>query len=112
MTLTVTEKNEDNKLVIYCEGRIDSTNANVFEEKLAAVIGEEKHKFIVDFSKIAFVSSAGLRVLLIAAKKVKPSGGTVILTGLSAEVQEVFDISGFTAIFTIYKTVDEALASY
>ena len=112
MTLTVTEKIQDNKLIIYCEGRIDSTNANIFEEKLIHVIGEDKNKFIVDFTKIAFVSSAGLRVLLIAAKKVKPSGGAVILTGLSAEVQEVFDISGFTSIFTIHKTVDEALASF
>ncbi len=112
MTLTVTEKNQDDKLIIYCEGRIDSTNANIFEEKLAAVTGEGKNKFIIDFSKIAFVSSAGLRVLLIAAKKVKPNGGAVILTGLSPEVQEVFDISGFTAIFTIHKTVDEALANY
>lgn len=112
MTLTVTEKNQDNKLVIYCEGRIDSTNAHLFEEKLAAVIGEEKSKFIIDFTKIAFVSSAGLRVLLVAAKKVKPKGGVVFLTGLSPEVQEVFDISGFTSLFTIYKTVDEALANY
>ncbi len=112
MTLTVSDKIQDNKLVIYCEGRIDSTNANIFEEKLAAVIGEDKNKFIIDFEKIAFVSSAGLRVLLIAAKKVKPTGGAVILTGLSAEIQEVFDISGFTAIFSIYKTVEEALASY
>lgn len=112
MTLTITEKKQDNKLVVYCEGRVDSTNANVFEEKLSAIIGEDQNKFIIDFSKIAFVSSAGLRVLLIAAKKVKPNGGAVILTGLSPEVQEVFDISGFTSIFTIYKTVEEALANY
>lgn len=112
MTLTITEKNQDNKLVVYCEGRVDSTNANIFEEKLAAIVGEGQNKFIIDFSKIAFVSSAGLRVLLIAAKKVKPNGGAIILTGLSPEVQEVFDISGFTSIFTIHKTVEEALVNY
>lgn len=112
MTLTITEKKQDDKLVVYCEGRVDSTNANIFEEKLAAIVDEGQNKFIIDFSKIAFVSSAGLRVLLIAAKKVKPNGGAIILTGLSPEVQEVFDISGFTSIFTIYKTVEEALANY
>lgn len=112
MTLTITEKTINNKLVVYCEGRIDSTNANIFEEKLAEVIGKENNDFIIDFKKIAFVSSAGLRVLLIAAKKVKPNGGAVILTGLSPEIQEVFDISGFTSIFSIFKTLEEALASH
>ncbi len=112
MTLAITEKNQDNKLVVYCEGRVDSTNANIFEEKLSAIIGQGQNKFIIDFHKIAFISSAGLRVLLIAAKKVKPNGGAIILTGLSPEVQEVFDISGFTSIFTIHKTVEEALTNY
>lgn len=112
MTLALTEKNLENKLVIFCEGRIDSTNSNIFEEKLADIIGKGQNKFIIDFNKIMFISSAGLRVLLIAAKKVKPNGGAVVLTGLSPEVQEVFDVSGFTSIFTIYKTVEEALIKY
>lgn len=110
MTLNVTEQTMQNKLVVFCEGRIDSTNANIFENKIVEIIDKGNNTLIIDFSKIAFVSSAGLRVLLIAAKKVKPYGGSVILSGLSNEVQEVFDISGFSSIFTIYKTVDEAVA--
>ena len=109
MTLTITENTIKNKLVLLCDGRIDSTNSNVFETKLLEVIDKGNNTLIIDFSKIAFISSAGLRVLLIAAKKVKPFNGSIILTGLSADTQEVFDISGFTSIFTIFKTIEDAV---
>jgi anti-sigma B factor antagonist len=65
---------------------------------------------ILDLADVPYVSSAGLRVLLKGAKMAKASGHTLMLSGLSAPVQEVFDISGFSSIFQIETTVEAALA--
>ena len=66
---------------------------------------------VVDFQHVQFISSAGLRVLLLAAKKVKPYGGKILLSGMSKDVREVFDISGFSSIFEIHNSTDEAVNS-
>ena len=107
--MEIIEEKIENHLVISPRGRIDSSAAGDFEAKLIEIIDKGAKTLIIDFSQVAFVSSAGLRVLLIAAKKVKPYGGKVTLSGLSEDVQEVFDISGFSSIFTICKTREEAL---
>lgn len=56
-----------------------------------------------------YISSAGLRVLLMAAKKTAKLKGKVVLAALCANVKEVFDIAGFTSIFTITDTQEEAI---
>jgi len=95
--------------VLALGGQIDSTAASAFEETLVELINNGTNNMIIDFSKVQFISSAGLRVLLVAAKKVKPYGGKVILCNLSTDVREVFDISGFAVLFSIYNTIDEAI---
>lgn len=97
--------------VVKIGGRIDSSTAVEFEKKMIEIIDSGNNTLVVDFTKIVFISSAGLRVLLLAAKKVKPYGGKIILCGLSKEVREVFDISGFTAMFAIYGNLDETFAA-
>jgi anti-anti-sigma factor len=101
----------DGKTIITLSGRIDSTSSNEFEEKLVSIIDAGTTKMVVDFLNVQFISSAGLRVLLLAAKKVKPNGGKVILSNLSTSVKEVFDISGFSSLFTICASVQEAIDS-
>lgn len=97
--------------VVSLAGQIDSTASKEFEERLVEIIDGGQHTMIIDFLNVKFISSAGLRVLLLAAKKVKPYGGKVILCNLSKDVREVFDISGFSSIFSIYDTVSEAVQS-
>lgn len=101
----------DGNAVITLSGRIDSTSSGEFEEKLVEVIDGGVHTMVIDFLNVQFISSAGLRVLLLAAKKVKPYGGKVLLSNLSASVKEVFDISGFSALFEIFDSVNSALDS-
>lgn len=95
--------------VLTLGGQIDSTAATAFEEMMVELIASGTNNMIIDFSKVQFISSAGLRVLLVAAKKVKPYGGKVILCNLSTDVREVFNISGFSALFSIYDNIDEAI---
>ena len=67
-------------------------------------------RFVVDFSQLAYISSAGLRVLLMAAKRVKTENGALILCGMQDHIQEVFEISGFLQILTVAGTRQEAEA--
>lgn len=107
--MEITEDKIDNQIVISLSGRIDSTAAVEFEEKLIEIIDKGNNTMIIDFKHIQFISSAGLRVLLLAAKKVKPYGGKIVLCEMSKDVREVFDISGFSSIFDIQEGVNSAV---
>jgi anti-anti-sigma factor len=109
--MEITVDKIEGHVVVSLSGRIDSTAAVEFEEKLIEIIDAGTHSMIVDFSRIQFISSAGLRVLLLAAKKVKPYGGKIILSEMSKDVKEVFDISGFSSIFEIYDNTNSAIAA-
>lgn len=99
----------ENQMVVSLSGRIDSTAAVEFEEKLIEIIDTGVKTMVIDFLRIQFISSAGLRVLLLAAKKVKPYGGKIVLCNMSKDVREVFDISGFSSIFEIHENVEQSL---
>src|SRR5690348_6282336 len=96
--------------LVAASGRLDSNSAGVLEAVLPGRAKDEA-KLILDLSEVPYVSSAGLRVLLIGAKAARAAGHKLVLTGLSPSVREVFDISGFTSIFTIEADVDSALAA-
>lgn len=108
--MEITQNSVNGRLVVSLGGQIDSTAAAEFEEQIVALIASGNNNLVVDFANVKFVSSAGLRVLLLAAKKVKPYGGKIILCNLSDDVKEVFEISGFSSLFSIYPSLDEALA--
>ena len=101
----------DGVVVVAPQGRLDSSTASGFEGELLPLAESGARRLIVDFSEVAYISSAGLRVLLMAAKKAKAAGVTFALAGMSAGVQQVMDISGFANFFTIYATRTEALAA-
>lgn len=90
-------------------GRIDSTTAKELESKLIPMISSGTRKLVVDFAKVDFISSAGLRVLLLVAKKLKQAEGKIALCCLKDTIKEVFDISGFSSIIPIFPGRDEAL---
>lgn len=90
-------------------GRIDSATSKELETKLIPMINTGIKKMVVDFSKVDFVSSAGLRVILLAAKKLKQANGKMALCCMKNTIKEVFDISGFSSIIPISPSRDEAL---
>jgi len=107
--MDISEETVNGKVVVALGGQIDSTASQEFEEKILEILDRGVNTLTVDFQNVKFISSAGLRVLLLAAQKVKPLGGKVVLCSMSKDVREVFDISGFSSIFSIYDNVDEAL---
>jgi anti-sigma B factor antagonist len=88
-------------IVVTPRGRLDSASAKAFEESLMRVAAAEKPAVVVDFTDLDYISSAGLRVLLMAAKRTKAAHGALVLCGLKPHVREVFDVSGFSTLFTI-----------
>jgi len=91
--------------------RFDAYTANDVETVFRDQIAKGTKKLIVDFSQTEYIASAGLRVLLSAAKSLQKSGGQIVLFSMKPYVYEVFEISGFTQIFKIYASQQEALAS-
>ncbi|MEN2980122.1 STAS domain-containing protein [Tistrella bauzanensis] len=94
------------------KGRLDGTSCPAFEAEVLDALDASSGRLAVDLAGLDYISSAGLRVLLIAAKRSKASGGKVVLSGMRPEIREVFDISGFSAIFAIFATRDEAVATF
>ncbi len=99
---------ETGALVIRASGRIDTVSAPDFEKRMTEEIGKGECRFVIDFSDLEYISSAGLRSLLFAAKQLKGKGGSLLLCGLKGMVKEVFDLSGFTALFSVSESLEEA----
>ena len=89
--------------------RFDAYTANDVERVIRDQIAKATKKIIVDFSGTEYIASAGLRVLLSAAKSLHNSGGQIVLFSMKPQVYEVFEISGFTQIFKICASQQEAI---
>ena len=97
--MNITKKTEGNTLEIALEGRLDTMTAPELEAELKASM-DGADKLVLDFSKLEYISSAGLRVLLSAHKAMSAKGGMKV-THVNEVVQEVFDVTGFCDILTI-----------
>ena len=109
--MEIIAQSTDGIVIIEPRGRIDSNTAKSFEEVILAAIVPQAPAMVVDCTQLEYVSSAGLRVLLMAAKRIKAAKGRLALCGLKPHVQEVFDVSGFSTIFAIQAGRDAALAT-
>ncbi len=96
--------------VVKPKGRLDSTTGPALESELVAIIDGGSSRLLLDFSELLYISSAGLRVVLLAAKRLKASNGRLALCSLNAQIAEVFKISGFDAIIDIHASPDSAMA--
>ena len=96
-----------NSTIVSLKGRLDATTATALEQTFDEFIKNGQTKVLVECIELEYISSAGLRVLLAGAKLFKKASGEIALAGLSPNVKQVFEISGFTSIFPIYATREE-----
>jgi anti-anti-sigma factor len=101
--------NENNALVIKVIGRMDAVTAPEFEKTVNLWIDAGERCFVVDLSSLEYISSAGLRSILIIAKKLKAMNGKILLAAMEESVNEVFEISGFNSIIPVHDTVQSAI---
>jgi anti-anti-sigma factor len=98
--MTINKTQENGKLILAIEGKLDTATAPQLQDVLIPAF-DESSEIILDFSKLEYVSSAGLRVLLMGEKKAKAKGGSLTLTGVSVEIMEVFEMTHFSDFLTI-----------
>ena len=98
--------------IVQFEGNLDTNTAPDAHAHFDALADGGKVRIVVDFEKLNYISSAGLRILLATAKKLKGVGGQLRMFGLNETVQEVFEISGFSTIFSVFGTEAEALEGF
>ena len=98
--------------VVRFEGNLDTNTAPEAQEQFDELASQGVDKVLVDFENLDYISSAGLRVLLATAKKLRGGGGNLRLCNLNETVAEVFEISGFSTIFAVFPTEAEALEGF
>ncbi len=109
--MEITEGKKGDVLVLGLSGRLDATTSKAVEEKILAAIDSGERRLLLDLSQVDYVGSLGLRVFLLAAKKLTTADGKLALCSLSEQVREVFDIAGFLSVFSVYASADEAIKS-
>ncbi len=107
--MDINELSEGKATVLALAGRLDSNTCGDLEKHLLGAIDRGTAAVVVDFADLAYVSSAGLRVLLMAAKRLRAGDGKLALCGLSDNIRDVFKMSGFDKILTITGTRAEAV---
>jgi|SRR5215469_120496 len=92
------------------KGRLDSSTGPAFETEMLQLINAGVARMLLDFSDLVYISSAGLRVVLLVAKRLRSANGHLALCSLNPQIAEVFKISGFDAILDIHPSSESALA--
>lgn len=111
MSLTIQRSQEGGAEIIRAEGRVDSSNAGEFEAAAMAAVDADGAALVFDLGGLTYMSSAGLRVLLVALKANKAKGRKVGLAAVQENVASVLKMSGFGAMFTVGGSVAETVAA-
>ncbi len=107
--MKVTTQTNGPEVYIQVEGRIDTTNYNEFESAVNEVLRDNTRQIYLDCSELNYISSSGLRIFLTIQKKMMAAGGKLKLYGMQPAIREIFDISGFSSIFSIYADKQAAM---
>lgn len=107
--MEITERRTADIVTLSLSGKLDTTTAKTFEEKILGQIESGDRRFVIDLAQLDYISSAGLRVFVLAAKRLNSANGKIVLCALKHPVREVFDTAGFSSIFSVYGSHDEAI---
>lgn len=111
--MQINKKEEQGVVILEPDGRLDSNTSPSLELEIETVgAGDDGYHLLVDFSKVDYISSAGLRVVLKAAKLRQASSKSFAASGMQEHVREVFEISGFDAYVPIHKNNALAIVSF
>lgn len=101
-------ENKESIVLISIEGKLDSNTSPEAQKRIMPLITDSVN-MVLDMSQCGYISSAGLRVMLLIAKSVSAAGGRIFLAGLCEEVKDVMEMTGFGDIFPNYPTTGEAI---
>ena len=109
--MNIQAERENGIVVAMANGRIDSSNAREFHSELENVFQEDDKAMILDFAQVAYISSAGMRVILLMLKSFQKNKAKFVICNMNDSIREVFSISGFDRIIDIHDSRTSALAA-
>ena len=109
--MEITEQRQGGVTVLSPVGRINNETSPAFQVRLLSCVGSTAGKVLIDFSGVEYISSAGLRALMMASKQSKATSGRLAVSGLTPMVKEIFAISRFALVVQVFETSAEALAA-
>ena len=107
--MDISEDRKADAVILALSGKLDATTAKTFEDRILGVINSGTQRLVVDLSQLDYVSSSGLRVFLLAAKRLQATDGKIVLCALKDQIRQVFDLAGFSSFLSTYGSRDEAL---
>lgn len=107
-SMEIAEQKSSDVVTLRLSGRLNSTTALAFEEKILGRIESGERHVVIDLAQLDYISSAGLRVIVLAGKRLSAENGKMVLCSLTDRVREVFDIAGLSSILSIYGSHDDA----
>lgn len=109
--MQIQKRPQDNLLILDLSGRLDASSSAEALEQFNGIIDAGNTQLVANLGQLEYISSAGLRVFLMIAKKLKAAQGKIHLCHLPDYVKEIFEISGFASIFPIHATEAEAITA-
>jgi stage II sporulation protein AA (anti-sigma F factor antagonist) len=109
--MQISQEQQQDVIVVAPKGRIDSTTSAALESHLWQVAKAGPPRLVIDFSDVDYISSAGLRVMLTLAKRMRDTRGALALCSLGDSVRQVFELAGFLPLFSIERTRDAAVCA-
>ena len=109
LVMEISQKEENGIVFLAFKGRLDGSSATEAEQRIKGILEGENNRLLFDFADLEYLSSAGLRVVLGAAKEIKRKDGKFALCALNAYVKEVFEVSGFGAIIPIADSIEAGI---
>ena len=109
MELSLNHRTEGDYTVLEVGGEVDVYTAPKLRERLVELVGDGHHRIVVDMSKVEFLDSTGLGVLVGGLKRVRQHEGRLALVCNQERILKIFRITGLTKVFPIYDTLEEAL---
>ena len=106
--MEITSNLSEGVALVSVVGRVDSAVAREWELGLVAAVSEGGGRIVLDCGELSYMSSAGLRGLLVASKKADAEGGQIVVSGASDRIREILEVSGFVRFLKVFDTVDEA----
>jgi len=111
-TLTCPSGGQDKSVVLCPTGRVDGTNVTILKGAVRERLEAGRANIVFDLVELNYISSAGLRVFLMAARDLQAHGGKATFCNLSDQIRQVFEITGFDKILSVHASRDDALSTF
>lgn len=110
--MNIQQIDRDGVTIVAPSGRIDTTTSGLLEEAFRRSVDAGARSLLVDLEQVDYISSAGLRVFLVLAKRMRDLQGRLVLCGMTGPVRQVFQLAGFLPLFRVERSQDAALSSF